>query len=117
MGVFDRTKDDKPQERRSALEQARAQEDPGFLGGAALRLVQTLLETGIDGRGPFDSADEVAASALASEGSPEKAVRHVVSSHVRMGSAFGFVTSVGGVITLPVALPPTSSASISSRRA
>jgi hypothetical protein len=106
MGVFDRTtKDGSTQERRSALEQAETQEDPGFLGGAAVRLVETLLDSGIDGRGPFDSAAEVAAAALASEGSPERAVHHVVSSHVRMGSAFGFVTSVGGVITLPVALP------------
>lgn len=106
MGVFDKvTKDRKPQERRSALEQAQAQEDPGFLGGTVQRFVETLLDTGIDGRGPFDSADEVAAAALASQGAPEKAVKHVVSSHIRMGSGFGFVTSVGGVITLPVALP------------
>jgi len=106
MGGYDQIPTDgKPQARLSALEQAEAQEDPGLLGGTALRLVEALLDTGIDGRGPFDSAEEVAAAALESEGTPERAVRHVISSHIRMGAGFGFVTSVGGVITLPLALP------------
>lgn len=105
MGVFDLKEKDKPQERRTALEQAQAQQDPGFLGGAALRFVESLLDSGIDGRGPFDSAEDVAAAALAQEGSVDKAVASVISSHVKMGSAFGFVTSIGGFITLPVSLP------------
>ena len=105
MGVFDLMKKDKPQEKRSALEQAHAQEDPGFLGGAALRFVEALLDSGIDGRGPFDGADEVASAALDEAGSTEQAVQRVISSHVKMGSAFGFVTSIGGFVTLPVSLP------------
>lgn len=105
MGVLDRMKKDKPQEKRSALEQAQAQRDPGFLGGTALRFVEGLLDSGIDGRGPFDSAHEIAAGALKSAGTPEAAVAQVISSHVKLGSAFGFVTSIGGFVTLPVSLP------------
>ena len=105
MGVFDRSKKDKPQATMSALEQAQSQRDPGFLGGAALRFVESLLDSGIDGRGPFDSAHDIAAAALAAEGTPERAVAKVISSHVKLGSAFGFVTSIGGFITLPVSLP------------
>jgi hypothetical protein len=105
MGMFDLIKRDTKAEPRSALEQAHAPGDDGIFGGTALRLVAGLLDSGIDGRGPFDSAHEVAADALTSAGSAEKAVQRVISSHVRMGSASGFVTSVGGFITLPVSLP------------
>ena len=105
MGVMDLMKKDKPQERRSALEQAQAQGDHGFLDGTVLRFVEGVLDSGIDGRGPFDGASEIAARALKSAGTPEAAVAEVISSHVKLGSAFGFVTSIGGFVTLPVSLP------------
>ena len=106
MGMFDLIKKDEARERRpSALEQAQNPEDPGLVGGAAVSLVTRLLESGIDGRGPLGSAEEVAADALAKTGSPEKAVSRVVSNHVKLAAAQGFVTSLGGFITLPVSLP------------
>lgn len=92
-------------QKRSALEQAQSPHDAGMIGGAAANLVTTLLESGIDGRGPFDSAAEVAAGALASEGSVEKAIKKVVAGHTRLAAIEGFVTGLGGFITLPVALP------------
>ncbi|MGE9809025.1 MULTISPECIES: EcsC family protein [unclassified Janibacter] len=92
---------------RSALEQAKdPQEDQGFIGGSATKLVENLLDSGIDGKGPFDSADKVARSALAKHaGNVDEAVDEVVRDHLKLAAAEGFVTSVGGFVTLPIALP------------
>src|SRR5690606_32849209 len=75
------------------------------LGGTAMSLVQTLLESGIDGRGPFSGAEEVAREALAGEGSVDQAIAKVTAQHTRLAAAEGFVTGLGGFITLPIALP------------
>src|SRR4051812_26168199 len=50
-----------------ALERA-ALPAEGGLSGAATRLVERLLDVGIDGKGPFDSAHEVAKGALEAAG-------------------------------------------------
>lgn len=92
-------------QKSSALDQAQSPRDAGMIGGAAVSLVTTLLESGIDGRGPFDSAQQVAAEALAGQGSVEKAIKKVVAAHTRLAAVEGFVTGLGGFITLPVALP------------
>ena len=113
MGLFGFGKDDaqvaKDQlaQTRSALEQAQAgPQDQGFVGNSAAKMVENLLDTGIDGKGPFDSAASVAASALKKNGGDvEAAVDDVVKSHLKLAAAGGFVTSLGGFITLPVALP------------
>ena len=90
---------------RGALEQAEAgPKDEGVLGNPATRLVQNILDLGIDGKGWFHSAEKVAGHALAAHPDPEAAVDAIVRQHVRLGAASGFVTSVGGSITLPVAL-------------
>lgn len=88
----------------SALEQAGTPQ-AGMVGSTAMSLVQMLLQSGIDGRGPLESAEEVAKQALASEGSVEAAVSKVASSHMRLAAAEGFVTGLGGFVMLPVALP------------
>lgn len=91
---------------RSALEQAEGgPRDDGMLGNQATRLVQNILDLGIDGKGFFHSAAQVADEALAEHHDPEAAADAIVRSHVRLGAAAGFLTSVGGFITLPVALP------------
>lgn len=113
MGLFGFGKDDaqvaKDQvaQTRSALEQAQAgPQDQGFVGNHAAKMVENLLDTGIDGKGPFDPAASVAASALTKHrGNVEGAVEDVVKSHLKLAAAGGFVTSLGGFITLPVALP------------
>jgi hypothetical protein len=91
---------------RSALEQAEAgQQDDGVLGNQATRLIQNILDLGIDGKGWFHSASKVADDALAEHRDSEAAVDAIVRQHIRLGGASGFVTSAGGFFTLPVALP------------
>jgi hypothetical protein len=69
------------------------------------RLVQILLDAGIDGLGPLRSAHELADLARRDTRTTEGAIKKVVRSHVVKGGVGGFVTSVGGFVTMPVALP------------
>lgn len=104
MGLFDRFRSggDEVAVTRSALEAA---QDAEADDSAVSRLVQMLLDVGIDGKGPFDSAAEVAAEALREEGSVEAAVTKVARKHLLGGAAGGFVTGLGGFVTMPVAMP------------
>lgn len=91
---------------RSALEQAGdAPQDAGAIGNTVNSWVTTLLGYGIDGKGPFDSVDEVVRDARAKGAATETAVSSIVRKHIALAGAEGFATSVGGFITLPVALP------------
>ncbi|WP_299442229.1 EcsC family protein [uncultured Phycicoccus sp.] len=109
MGLLDRGRrgTDAVRDTRTALERAEdAPGDDGVLAAQAVRVVDTILELGIDGRGPFASAAKVADSALRSaDGDVEKAVESIVRSHTTRAGAEGFVTGLGGFVTLPVALP------------
>jgi hypothetical protein len=69
------------------------------------RVVQVLLDAGIDGLGPLKSARELADLARRDTRTTEGAVNKVIRSHVVKGGVGGFVTGVGGFITMPVALP------------
>jgi hypothetical protein len=90
----------------SAIERAREfPEDQGMLGNAAARMIETLLDAGIDGKGRFDSAQRVADVARAERPDAEEAIEAVVRQHLRLAAAGGFVTSLGGFITMPVSLP------------
>ena len=71
----------------------------------AAAFVQRLLSVGIDGKGPFDGAAEVARAAREDHPSAESAVHAVVRKQSRLVAASGFATGVGGLITLPVAMP------------
>ncbi len=75
--------------------------DEGVVG----RLIQVLLDAGIDGLGPLKSAQELADLALRDTRTPEGAVKKIVRSHVVKGGVGGFVTGIGGFVTMPVALP------------
>lgn len=73
---------------------------------AALALVRKLLDVGLDGLGPVDSVGKVVDDTLDKVGGdPEKAVKRVCRSHVRYAATGGFVTGVGGLFTMPIALP------------
>ncbi len=98
---------DAVQDVRTALERASDRtEDAGLLANQAIRVVENVLDLGIDGKGWFDSAAEVADAALEAHGGDrEAAVQAIVRNHVLMGGAEGFVTSLGGFVTLPIALP------------
>lgn len=96
---------DQVRQTRGALEQAQHPQDAGFVGSRVTKVIENLLDTGIDGRGPFDSAAEVADAARRDKGDPEAAVDAVIAAHTRLAAAGGFVTSLGGFITMPVSLP------------
>jgi EcsC protein family len=81
-----------------------ARVDPTHEGTVA-RLVQVLLDAGIDGLGPLKSAKEMAEAARASSRSHDAAVAKVARNHVAKGGVGGFVTGVGGFLTMPIALP------------
>jgi hypothetical protein len=78
---------------------------PGGDEGVVGRLVQVLLDAGIDGLGPLKSARELADLARRDTRTADGAVKKVVRNHVVKGAVGGFVTSVGGFVTMPVALP------------
>jgi hypothetical protein len=73
--------------------------------GAVSRLIHVLLNVGLDGAGPLRSATEVADRARRTTGTTEAAVGKVARGHVARGGVGGFVTGVGGFVTMPVALP------------
>jgi hypothetical protein len=83
---------------------ATAQDDKG-MSGVAANLVDRLLDVGIDGKGPFDSARTVADNAISDQGDAERAIDAVVTRHTKLAAAGGFVTGLGGFLALPVALP------------
>lgn len=89
---------------RTALEQAN---DPrGGMNGSVAKLVGSLLDIGIDGRGRFSSAQAIADAALAEHGgNADKAVDEVISDHLKLAGASGFLTNIGGFATMAVALP------------
>ncbi|GAB94351.1 hypothetical protein BJY21_004104 [Kineosphaera limosa] len=101
MGIFDFLgKDEQP-----AQQPVPRQEPEGALANAASGLVQRLLDVGIDGKGTFDSAGQVAQTASGRHADQEKAIADIVKEHTKLAAAAGFVTGLGGFITLPVALP------------
>ena len=91
---------------RPALEVARdGHRDEGLFSSTATGLVERLLDTGIDGRGPFDSAAAIAAATLRKHPTGDAAVGQIVKDATILAAAGGFVTSMGGFITMPVSLP------------
>lgn len=88
------------------LVEARSSGNQSGLSGAATRLLERLLDVGIDGKGPFDSAETVAREALEqTDGDVGQAVRAIQRDHRQLGAVGGFVTGLGGFFTLPIALP------------
>ena len=91
---------------KTALEAAKGpRADDGVLGNAGTRVVERLLDAGIDGRGPFDSAAKIAADALRKHDRADGAVDAIIKEHTMLAAGGGFVTSMGGFITMPVSLP------------
>jgi hypothetical protein len=74
-------------------------------GQAVEDLVDRLLRFGVDGAGPLPSAAAVAADALAATSTDDAAIKRIIRNHVRLAASEGFVTGLGGFITLAVALP------------
>lgn len=69
-------------------------------------LIKYLLDLGINGGGPISSAEEVAEEHLqAASGDREAAIERLVTTHLRMAGASGFVTGLGGITLLPLTVP------------
>lgn len=80
--------------------------DRGPLGGSAVGLADRLINVGIDGRATFESAEQVAAAALAKhDGNADKAIKEIIASHRKLTGTVGFMTGLGGFVTMVVALP------------
>ena len=73
------------------------------IAGGALRRV---LEVAIDGYGRLPGAKTVAAKHLQRHsGSVDDAIDSIIDAHVRLASAQGFVTNLGGIAALAIAVP------------
>lgn len=73
--------------------------------GGLTRAFERLMDVGIDGKGRFDSAHNVAQVAMARHPGPERAIDAIARSHVAFAAAGGFVTGLGGFVVMPIALP------------
>ncbi|HEV2797541.1 MAG TPA: EcsC family protein [Nocardioides sp.] len=105
MGLLDLLRPGRSETRktRAALDAAN---DPQTDPGAIDRLVTMLVDTGLDGRGPLSSARELADEALAKTGGDrEEAINRLARSAMVGGGIGGFVTGLGGFVTMPVSLP------------
>ncbi|TDO55031.1 EcsC family protein [Kribbella sp. VKM Ac-2527] len=77
-----------------------------FTPQAAAGVLRRVLEIAIDGYQRFPGAEQVADRHLAKNGGDAQlAIDAVVDQHIRLAGVQGFVTSIGGLVTLPIALP------------
>jgi len=68
--------------------------------------VREVLERAIDGIGPVKSAAAAADARLAeANGDVDNAISTLIETHVRMASVQGFVTNVGGLLTVALSIP------------
>ena len=68
--------------------------------------VHQALERAIRGAGPLAGAAAAAEKQLAEQkGDVDKAIREVIENHVRLAGAQGFVTNIGGLVTMAVTVP------------
>lgn len=97
---------DKKDETDRAVQRAKNPGEGGAVDAMATGLVERLLATGFDGKLAFDSAHEVAQAALDKHGgNRDKAIDEVIADHRKLAATSGFVTGLGGLFTMPVALP------------
>lgn len=74
--------------------------------GVTARAVLEALDRAIDGTGPLKPAAAAADKQLAQhDGDVERAIKGVIENNVRLSGAQGFVTNIGGLTTLAVAMP------------
>lgn len=81
-------------------------EKDGPLDSVANAFVGKLLDFGVDGIGPLQSSSEVLARVRQKEGGDsDKVIDEIVSEHIKKAAVGGFLTGVGGIFTMPVAIP------------
>lgn len=73
---------------------------------ATAGFVNTALERAIRGAGPLDGAAAAAQKQLDDEkGDVDAAIKAVIETHVRLAGAQGFLTNIGGLVTMTVTVP------------
>ncbi|MFG2045695.1 hypothetical protein [Dactylosporangium sp. NPDC048998] len=75
------------------------------LRSRAKEVSDKIVNGGVDGWGPWKGSIEVAEEHLTKHGDVEKAIQRLIATHVRLTAGTGFLTGLGGLITLPVTLP------------
>lgn len=79
-------------------------EDHGA-GAIAKAVTDKIVNVGVTGAGPWKGSIQVANEHLSRHGDPEKAIGRIIGTHIRLTSSTGFLSGVGGLITMPVAIP------------
>jgi hypothetical protein len=74
------------------------------LSARAKQAAEMMLNVGVDGKGAWKGSVEVAEQHLAKHRDVEKAIQRLIATHLRITSSTGFVSGLGGLITLPVAI-------------
>ena len=75
---------------------------PGLTSG----FVREALNRAVDGVGPLQPAATAAEKQLTEQGGHvDRAIHEVIENNVRLAGAQGFVTNIGGLMTLAVAIP------------
>ncbi|KQV64281.1 hypothetical protein ASC64_16040 [Nocardioides sp. Root122] len=75
---------------------------PGLTTG----FVREALHRAIDGVGPLAPAAEAAAKQLTEQrGNVDRAIHEVIENNVRIAGAQGFITNIGGLVTMAVTIP------------
>lgn len=73
---------------------------------ASRGFVREALRRAIDGVGPFPGAAEAADHQLAEQGGDvDRGVHEVIENHIRYAGAQGFLTNIGGLVTMTVTVP------------
>ncbi|MDQ0665412.1 hypothetical protein QFZ35_003910 [Arthrobacter ulcerisalmonis] len=75
------------------------------LASKAMEVSDKIFNVGVGGMGAWKGSVQVAEEHLAKHGDVEKAIERLLATHVRITSSTGFLTGLGGLITLPVTLP------------
>ncbi|MGO1227157.1 MAG: EcsC family protein [Brachybacterium sp.] len=108
MGIFSMLRHDKSARStaREAMKEAR-RGDRSPQDGALERVVTLIRDVGLDGKLAYSSAADIARHAQRGRGKrrPQVAVRRLVRRHRWGVTAGGFVTGLGGFVTLPILLP------------
>lgn len=76
-----------------------------FTADQATQLVQDLVRIGINGVGPLSSAKSLAEEYKRSYKSIDEAINALIRWEASKSFGYGFVTGLGGLVTLPVTLP------------
>jgi uncharacterized protein (DUF697 family) len=71
----------------------------------ASRGARQFVDRAINGFPGFPGAVEVARRHLSRRRDVDRAIRDVIDQHIRLAGAQGFVANIGGVVTMPVAIP------------